>query len=101
MSIKDNKAPAFSVSTLLYQTQLKKGLAVNMFMNGIWGTCSFVPYKQGTVQVEHAFINTIKVGDINSLQYIEGKLSTIEWVREVGTKRYPEDGVFDENYFVF
>lgn len=76
MSIKDNKAAPFSVSTPIYQDQLKKGLAVNMFKDGVWGTCVFVQYKKGTVQVEHAFINTEKVGDVNSLQFIEGKLST-------------------------
>lgn len=78
MSIKDNKAPAFSASTPLYQEQLKKGLAVNMFCSGVWGTCVFVPYQQTTVQVEHAFLNTSKSGDINSLQFFEGKLSTIK-----------------------
>lgn len=76
VSVKDNKAPEFSVSGPLYQTQIKKGLAVNMFKDGVWGTCVFVPYTQATVQVEHAFINTTRVGDVNSLRFIEGKLST-------------------------
>jgi len=75
MSIKDNKAPLFSASAPLFQAQLKKGLSVNMYLNGAWGTCVFVPYQQDTVQVEHAFINTTKAGDVNSLQFIEGKLS--------------------------
>lgn len=78
VSIKDNKAPAFSLSDPLYQTQLKKGLAINMFKDGVWGTCIFVPYKQTTVQVEHAYINTTRAGDVNSLQFIEGKLSTFK-----------------------
>ncbi|XP_025202473.1 fatty acid synthase-like [Melanaphis sacchari] len=76
VSIKDNKAPLFSVSLPLYQEQLRKGLAVNMLLGGVWGTCAFVPYKKTKVQVEHAYINTTKAGDVNSLQYIEGKLST-------------------------
>lgn len=78
MSIKDNKAPAFSASSPLYQEQLKKGLAVNMLLNGIWGTCLFVPYEQSAVQVENAFINTEKVGDVNSLQFIEGNISYVK-----------------------
>lgn len=78
VSIKDNKAPAFSLSASLYQAQLKKGLAINMFKDGVWGTCVYVPYKQTTVQVEHAYINTTRAGDVNSLQFIEGKLSTIK-----------------------
>lgn len=49
-----------------------------MFLGGVWGTCAFVPYKQAKVQVEHAYINTTKAGDVNSLQYIEGKLSTFK-----------------------
>lgn len=47
-----------------------------MFKDGIWGTCVFVPYKKNMVETEHAFINTEKVGNVNSLQFIEGKLST-------------------------
>lgn len=76
VSIKDNKAPLFSISTSLYHEQLKKRLAVNMFREGVWGTCVFVPYNQSMVNVEHAFINTTKAGDVNSLQFIEGKLTT-------------------------
>lgn len=78
MSIKDNKAPLFSESIPLFQTQLKKGLSINMYLNGVWGTCVYVPYKQATVQVEHAFISTVKAGDVNSLHFIEGKLSNFE-----------------------
>lgn len=78
VSIKDNKAPLFSVSTPVYQEQLKKGLAVNMFLGGVWGTCVFAPYKRAKVQVEHAYIHTTKAGDLNSLQYIEGRLSTFK-----------------------
>lgn len=78
MSIKDNKAPLFSASASLFQAQLKKGLAVNMYLNGVWGTCVFVPYEQSTIEVEHAYINTTKAGDVNSLQFIEGKLSTLK-----------------------
>jgi hypothetical protein len=49
-----------------------------MFHSGVWGTCVFVPYQPTTVQVEHAFINTKKGGDVNSLQFFEGKLSTFK-----------------------
>lgn len=92
VSIKDNKAPLFSVSLPLYQEQLKKGLAVNMFLGGVWGTCAFVPYKQAKVQVEHAYINTTKAGDVNSLQYIEGKLSTFN------PKEYPDYDLYYPYY---
>lgn len=51
-----------------------------MYLNGVWGTCVFVPYKQSTVQVEHAFIGTTKAGDVDSLQFIEGKLSILKLV---------------------
>nr|WJN62148.1 fatty acid synthase 1 [Rhopalosiphum padi] len=92
VSIKDNKAPLFSVSTPLYQEQLKKGLAVNMFLGGVWGTCVFAPYKQAKVQVEHAYINTTTAGDINTLQYIEGKLSTFN------PKEYPDYDLYYPYY---
>ncbi|XP_022181593.1 fatty acid synthase-like [Myzus persicae] len=92
VSIKDNKAPLFSVSAPVYQEQLKKGLAVNMFLGGVWGTCIFTPYKQEKVQVEHAYINTTKSGDVNSLQYIEGKLSTFD------PKEYPDYDLYYPYY---
>lgn len=76
VSIKDNKAAPFSVLDPIYHNQLKKRLAINMFKDGVWGTCVFFPYKKGTIETEHAFINTEIVGDLNSLQFIEGKLST-------------------------
>jgi len=88
VSIKDNKAPEFSASAPLYQTQLKKGLAINMFKGGVWGTCVFVPFKRTTVQAEHAFINTTRAGDVDSLRFIEGKLSTYKYAR-VLFKRFP------------
>lgn len=75
VSIKDNKLLGFCASTPFYQTQLKKGLAVNMFKDGVWGTCVFVPYRQIAVPVEHAFINTTRAGDVDSLRFIEGNLS--------------------------
>ncbi|VVC46315.1 Hypothetical protein CINCED_3A018656 [Cinara cedri] len=84
VSIKDNKAPAFSASTPVYREQLKKGLSVNVYKDGVWGTCLFVPYENAQVQAEHAFINTTKVGDVNSLQFIEGKLSIYN------PKEYPD-----------
>lgn len=51
-----------------------------MYLNGVWGACVYVPRKQSTVQVEHAFIGTTKTGDIDSLQFVEGKLSTFKLV---------------------
>ncbi|XP_050542991.1 fatty acid synthase-like [Daktulosphaira vitifoliae] len=83
ISVKDNKAPAFSLTAPLYQEQLKKDLAINVFKNGVWGTYALIPYKQTMVQAEHAFIGTTKVGDLSSLQYIEGKLS------KYNVKEYP------------
>lgn len=64
-----------------------------MYLNGVWGTCVFVPYKQSTVQVEHAFIGTTKAGDVDSLQFIEGKLSIFKLVHMFSIS-------IDENYFV-
>lgn len=77
----------------MFQAQLKKGLAVNMYMNGVWGSCMSVPYKQSTVQVEHAFISTTKAGDIDTLTFVEGKLSIFKLVHIFSVP-------IDENYFV-
>lgn len=70
--IQDESAPDFNLKLEFYRKQLSKGLAMNVFRNGQWGTYRHLPLKpELTSEKKHAFIE----GNLSSLQWIEGPLS--------------------------
>ncbi|XP_050301861.1 fatty acid synthase [Anthonomus grandis grandis] len=75
--IQDQNAPKFSLDA--YQNQLKLDLVQNVLKNKTWGTYRHLLLEQnvdsGSLQVEHAYINTLTRGDLASLRWIEGPLS--------------------------
>lgn len=78
--IQDPTAPKFSLTTVLYATQLKKDLIINVLKtNGVWGSMRHFNLEnqqdKPSLQVEHAYINALTRGDLNSLKWIEGPLS--------------------------
>ncbi|KAH1002410.1 hypothetical protein HUJ04_008498 [Dendroctonus ponderosae] len=70
-------APKFSLKA--YEKQLKLDLVHNVLKNNTWGSYRHLLLEQsadsGTLQVEHAYINTLTRGDLASLRWIEGPLS--------------------------
>ncbi|XP_014250609.1 fatty acid synthase-like isoform X2 [Cimex lectularius] len=56
--------------------QLKKDLLVNVYKGGEWGSMRhlLVDVKDITLDVKHAYINTITKGDLASLRWIESPL---------------------------
>lgn len=77
--IQDTKAEEFSLKSSLYASQLSKDLVANVLKGGQWGSYRHLRLDQqndtSSLQVEHAYINTLVRGDLSSLRWIEGPLS--------------------------
>lgn len=77
--IQDQKAEKFTITSKYYLKQLKKDLVHNVLKNGVWGSYKHILLDRvsdsGTLQVEHAYINTLTRGDLASLRWIEGPLT--------------------------
>lgn len=66
----------FDVNVPFYQKQLKKGLAINVFKNGKWGTYRHLLLEREIlVNRQHSYVNATLRGDISSLRWIEGDLT--------------------------
>lgn len=65
----------------MYKKQMDKDLVCNIYKNGNWGSYRHMLLEnpsastQGSLQVEHAYVNTLVRGDLASLKWIEGPLS--------------------------
>lgn len=77
--IQDKNAPKFGLSVRFYAEQLDKGLMANVLKGNQWGSYRHLPLDQpnnvSSLQVEHAYVNTLTRGDLSSLRWIEGPLS--------------------------
>ncbi|KAF7386952.1 hypothetical protein HZH66_011404 [Vespula vulgaris] len=77
--IQDKNAPKFSLTSRSYAEQLNKQLVANVLKGGHWGSYRHLRLEQqndaSSLQVEHAYINTLIRGDLTSLRWIESSLS--------------------------
>lgn len=77
--IQDKNAPKFSLTTPFYAEQLDKQVVANVLKGGQWGCYRHLRLDQrsdaSSLQVEHAFVNTLVRGDLSSLRWIESSLS--------------------------
>lgn len=60
-----------------HKDQIKKDLFVNVLKDGEWGSFRHLPVYSDdrSLDVEHAYVNTLVRGDLSSLRWIEGPLS--------------------------
>ncbi|XP_029673475.1 fatty acid synthase-like [Formica exsecta] len=74
--IQDNNAPKFDLSAEFYVEQLDKELSANVLKGGQWGSYRYLQLDcHNDVQVEHAYVNTLKTGDLSSLKWIQSPLT--------------------------
>lgn len=79
--MQDKKAPQFTLENKIYCDQLRKGLVMNIYRSGTWGSYRHLRLDGNlsssatALQVEHAYINTLTRGDLASLRWIEGPLT--------------------------
>ncbi|RVE49124.1 hypothetical protein evm_006245, partial [Chilo suppressalis] len=75
MLIADPSAPPFNPDLELYEEQLDKDLAINIYQDGQWGTYRHLLLGDlDTVMAQHAFVNVTTVGDLSSLKWLEGPI---------------------------
>lgn len=73
--IMDRDAPKFDLGDEFYAEQLRKGLAINVLKDGVWGTYRhFLLPEAENAEVEHAYVNVTVRGDLSSLRWLEGNL---------------------------
>ncbi|CAG9811694.1 unnamed protein product [Chironomus riparius] len=76
--IDDPKAPKFDIENEFYRKQLEKGLAMNVYRNGQWGSyCHFQLKPQFIHKVTHDIIAVAEIpnrGDFSSLKWLESPL---------------------------
>ncbi|CAK1541813.1 unnamed protein product [Leptosia nina] len=73
--IADPSAPAFNPDLEIYEEQLDKDLAINVYQDGQWGTYRHLLLGDlETIRANHAFVNTVTIGDLSSLKWLEGPI---------------------------
>ncbi|XP_046964445.1 fatty acid synthase-like [Vanessa cardui] len=74
--ISDPSAPSFNPDLEFYEDQLDLDLAINVFQQGQWGTYRHLLLGAlDTIQAHHALVNTMTIGDLSSLSWLEGPIS--------------------------
>ncbi|XP_072934221.1 fatty acid synthase [Epargyreus clarus] len=75
MLIADPAAPPFNPDLEIYEEQLDKDLALNVLQDGQWGTYRHLLLGDlEKVRANHAFVNTLTIGDLSSLRWLEGPI---------------------------
>ncbi|KAG5666534.1 hypothetical protein PVAND_014554 [Polypedilum vanderplanki] len=77
--IDDDSAPDFEIEKEFYKKQLEKGLAVNIYRNGQWGSYRHLTLQQPSMSKispteVSAFLNIQTRGDLSSLKWIQQPL---------------------------
>ncbi|XP_055377679.1 fatty acid synthase isoform X2 [Condylostylus longicornis] len=73
--IDDPNAPPFNIDNSFYQRQLKKGMAINIYKYGQWGTYRHLQLKLHIVpkpSKDHIYTNVLNRGDLSSLNWFQG-----------------------------
>nr|XP_034827721.1 fatty acid synthase isoform X1 [Maniola hyperantus] len=73
--ISDPSAPPFNPDLEFYEEQLDKDLPINVYQDGQWGTYRHLLLgDMETVDAHHAFVNTVTIGDLSTLRWLEGPI---------------------------
>ena len=79
--VNDRDAPRFALDSPFYTTQLRLGLATNVYRNGAWGTYRHLQLRQDTEELPrdgHYFVNMLRLGDLTSFVWQTGALDGIQ-----------------------
>lgn len=75
--LQEDGLPDFNLDNNFYGSQLRKGLAINVFKNGKWGTYRHLLLETiGNVESEHCFVNLATRGDLSSFKWYQGPINT-------------------------
>ena len=74
--ILDETAPDFDPTLPFYKQQLNKGLAVNIYRRGEWGSYRHIKLEnEANTLVNHAYVNVLQRGDLSTLRWLEGNIN--------------------------
>lgn len=76
--IDDDAAPAFDVNNPFYKYQLEKGLAINVYRNGEWGSLKHFliqPTYESLPYETCCYANGLVRGDLSSIKWLQSPLS--------------------------
>ncbi|XP_047538483.1 fatty acid synthase [Vanessa atalanta] len=75
MLIAEPSAPPFNPDLEFYEEQLDMDLAINVYQEGQWGTYRHLLLGDlDTIKAHHAYVNTVTIGDLSSLRWLEGPI---------------------------
>uniref|UniRef100_A0A336MX78 CSON007834 protein n=2 Tax=Culicoides sonorensis TaxID=179676 RepID=A0A336MX78_CULSO len=77
--IDDNNAPKFDPENPFYKKQLEKGLGINVYRHGAWGSYRHLALNEVSEprpQTGHYYANTTMKGDLSSFTWFKGGLNT-------------------------
>ncbi|KAL9707515.1 hypothetical protein quinque_011033 [Culex quinquefasciatus] len=76
--IDDPRAPKFALKDPMYKEQLNRGLAINVYKNGAWGSYRHALLRFPTVTSpvkNHCYANCATRGDLSSMAWFSGALN--------------------------
>ncbi|XP_063696021.1 fatty acid synthase-like [Culicoides brevitarsis] len=75
--IDDKSAPPFDPELPFYKQQIDKGLPINVYRDGVWGSYRHLPLNKRNdpqPQTGHCFASSLVKGDLSSLAWFAGRL---------------------------
>lgn len=89
--IDDPRTPVFDVNDPFYSSQLKLGLAINVFKNGNWGTyrhLALKPYFESKPRPGHCYANSLIRGDLSSMTWLTGPYNFVKPKGDIVSVKY-------------
>lgn len=73
--ILDQEAPEFDIANDFYLLQLQKDVAVNIYLNGKWGSFRHLPLEvNNNADFSHVYNEPATIGDLSTLTRFQGSL---------------------------
>lgn len=69
----DQDAPEFDIANDLYLLQLQKDVAVNIYLNGKWGSYRHLSLEvTNNADFSHVYNEPTAIGDLSTLTWLQG-----------------------------
>ncbi len=89
--VDDPRSSPFDINDPFYSSQMKLGLAINVFKNGNWGTyrhLALKPYYESKPRPGHCYANSLIRGDLSSMTWLTGPYNFVRPKGELVAIKY-------------
>jgi fatty acid synthase len=89
--VHDSEAPSFDINDPFYSSQMKLGLAINVFKNGNWGTFRHFLMDEQTEfkpRAGHCYADSLIRGDLSSMTWLAGPYNFVRPKGELVAIKY-------------